>query len=62
MTWPCSKIGSEFDCWYRDGEVDLGPIIVEIDHKLFFIVILLLPMVQEEVSQLQAKVCAESTA
>ena len=27
MTWPCGAVGSELNCWYRDHEFDLGPIL-----------------------------------
>ena len=34
---------------------------VEIDDEIFTTIILLLPLTQEELCQLQAKVCARST-
>ena len=44
-----------------DFDLARSHFFVEIDHKIFSIVILLLQLIQEGFCQLQAKVCAQCT-
>ena len=44
-----------------DPEAMFDPGLVEFDDEIFSTIILLLPLTQEGLCQLQAKVCARST-
>ena len=48
-TVPCSTVGSKSDCRSRGCEFYHGPVpsFLELDHEIFSMVILLLPLIQD---------------
>ena len=63
ITEPRRVISSESECRSKSYEFDPGlvPYFRCVDHEIFSTVILLLPLIQEGLCQLQAKVCGRST-